>query len=141
MAKTTTKKKARRTAFVPRLILRTAIAGVIPACALACGGSDSSPGSSDTGFVGGVAEDAYGGDSRFGVADTAYPDVHAVADAAYGDSDTRFGVADTAYPDTGRADVPAEASDAPGEVDDGGAPDVFGVAAVAYPAYEGGVPG
>jgi hypothetical protein len=136
------KKTRRRTAFVPRLILRTAIAGVIPACALlGCSSSDSSPsGSDDTGIFNGVADAGYG-DTRFGVADTSYRDVPAVADAAYGDTndanDSHFSVADTAYPDT----RPADASDAPGEVDDGGAPDVFGVAAVAYPAYESGVPG
>ena len=137
------KKTRRRTAFVPRLILHTAIAGVIPACALACSSSDNSPsgevdsGKADT-AAWGVADAAYGPDTRFGVADTAYPDVKGVADAAYGDTkDSGFSVADTAYPDT----PPSDASDAPGEVDDGSAPDVFGVAAVAYPAYEAGTPG
>ena len=125
------KRDRRRTAFVPRLILRTAIAGVVPACALlGCSGSDSTP----------SGQEDSGADSHFnGVADTAYPDVRGVADAAYGDTnDSHFSVADTAYPDTGSAET---SGDAPAETDDGGAPDVFGVAAVAYPAYESGVPG
>lgn len=32
-------KKRRKSAFVPRLLVRTAIVGVIPACAAGCGGS------------------------------------------------------------------------------------------------------
>src|SRR5258708_38660593 len=97
-------KNKRRSAFVPRLLVRTAIAGVIPACALACSSSDSGPATADTGIVSGVADAAYG-DTHLGVTDSPYRDTPAgVADAAYGDSDTRFGVADTAYPDTSHAE-------------------------------------
>jgi hypothetical protein len=91
--------------------VRTAIVGVVPACALGvvagtvgCSSSDSGPTTSDTGI--------------YGVAAVAYP----------------------AY-ETGVPDVRNDGSgDAPGEASDGGAdaPDVFGVAAVAYPAYETG---
>src|SRR5262249_44632626 len=104
-------KRSRRTAFVPRLLVRTALAGVVPACALvgasgAAGcSSDSSGGPTDTGFL--------------GVAAVAYP--------AY-----ETGVHDGGGDGT---------SDAPSDGSDGGAdttPDVFGVAAVAYPAYETG---
>lgn len=99
---------SRRSAFVPRLLVRTAIIGVVPACALASAGcsSDSNPGPStqDSGYL--------------GVAAVAYP--------AY-----ETGVPDTKYDGTG--DAPADgASDADAPAD------VFGVAAVAYPAYETG---
>jgi len=50
--------RARRSAFVPRLLVRTAIAGVVPACATACGGNGSS---SSSGAFFGVALDAFGG--------------------------------------------------------------------------------
>ncbi len=129
-------KKKRHTSFVPRLLVRTAIASVVPACALGCSSSgDTTQGATDTGIVNGVADTAYAPDTR---ADSAHPDV-GVADTAYRDS--FFGVADAAYdsapPDTG-ADAPA---DAPGDAASDTAPDVFGVAAVAYPAYEAGTPG
>ncbi len=97
------RKRPRKYAFVPRLLLRTAIVGVIPACALGCGSDDSK---------GPPVTDA-GKDTIFGVAAVAYP--------AY----------ETGTPD-GKADSPGD-STAP----DGGK-DVFGVAAVAYPAYETG---
>ncbi|HEY6461489.1 MAG TPA: hypothetical protein VIY73_15085, partial [Polyangiaceae bacterium] len=52
-------RKRRRTAFVPRLLVRTAVASVIPACALVgtadgCGSSSapSQQGPSDAGFEG-----------------------------------------------------------------------------------------
>jgi hypothetical protein len=91
--------RTRRSAFVPRLIVKTAIVGVIPACALACGSSD-----------------------------TPAPTVDAAPDSL------PFGVAAVAYPayeagPTGPGDAAV------------GRPDVFlGVAAVAYPAYEAGAP-
>lgn len=131
-------KKKRKSSFVPRLLVRTAIAGVIPACALACSSNDSGPGATDTGVVQGVADAAYG-DTHFGVADTAYRDsLLGVADVAYPDAS----VADIAYPDTSHAETTADApGDAPSEASDGGSSDVFGVAAVAYPAYESGTPG
>jgi hypothetical protein len=95
-------KRTRRSAFVPRLIVKTAIVGVIPACAVGCGSSD-----------------------------TPAP----VADAAT--DSLPFGVAAVAFP-AYDAGAPPEA----GPVDaSGGLPDVFlGVAAVAYPAYEAGAP-
>jgi len=58
-------KKARKSAFVPRLLVRTAIAGVVPACALGCGGSSTS--STDAGSDAprplGVAVIGYSADS------------------------------------------------------------------------------
>jgi hypothetical protein len=98
-------KKPRKSAFVPRVLVRTAIVGVIPACAVGCGGSGSPTVSTD------------GGSNNEGVGVAAY-------DAAGFDG------------------VGAQAYDASGQ--DGGAakPDgpFLGVAAVAYPAYEAGVP-
>jgi hypothetical protein len=117
-------KRARRYAFVPRLLVRTAIAGVIPACALAattdgCGGSTSS------------VKDA-GKDVFYGVAAVAYPAYEAGGDAI-------FSVAAVAYP-AYEAGVPEGGKDAGSDsgIKDGGGIDVFGVAAVAYPAYEAG---
>ncbi|MGH7297833.1 MAG: hypothetical protein ACRELB_23035 [Polyangiaceae bacterium] len=116
-------RRARRYAFVPRLLVRTAIAGVIPACALAaadgCGGSTT------------TVKDA-GNDVLYGVAAVAYPAYEAGADV--------FGVAAVAYP-AYEAGVPEGGSDTgSGDtgVTDGNGIDVFGVAAVAYPAYEAG---
>lgn len=95
-------KRTRRSAFVPRLIVKTAIVGVIPACAVGCGSSDTPA----------PAADAAPDSLPFGVAAVAYP----------------------AY----EAGAPSEAG--PGDAS-GGLPDVFlGVAAVAYPAYEAGAP-
>jgi len=134
-------RKRRKYAFVPRLLVRTAIAGVVPACALAatdgCGGAFSTASGGDGGkdagadryIGGGVAQDAFGLDTG-------------VADSAFGD--TAFGVAAVAYPayesgapETGAKDAH---SDGPtdGASDAATKPDVFGVAAVAYPAYEAG---
>ena len=116
-------KKGRRYAFVPRLLVRTAIAGVIPACALAaadgCGGSTTS-----------VSKDA-GKDVFYGVAAVAYPAYEAGADV--------FGVAAVAYP-AYESGTPETGSDSGSEsgIKDAGGVDVFGVAAVAYPAYEAG---
>ena len=117
-------KKARRTAFVPRLLVRTAIAGVIPACAVACGSSDTPAPAADAGT-----------DSPFlGVAAVAYPAYEAGADSPF------LGVAAVAYP-AYEAGAPDAAADARGPAD--ATDDVFflGVAAVAYPAYEAGPPG
>ena len=111
-------KKRRKYAFVPRLLARTVIAGVVPACALAvtdgCGGTTSSPSAKDGGKV---------TDSGFSVADVGFS-VAAVAYPAY-----ESGTPETGGPDTG-------ATDGGGATD--ARPDVFGVAAVAYPAYEAG---
>lgn len=104
--------KPRRYAFVPKLLVRTVVAGVIPACALAganaCGGTTSSPSNKDGGHV---------TDSGFSVADVGFT-VAAVAYPAY-----ESGVPETGGHDTGT---------------DAGADVFFGVAAVAYPAYEAG---
>ena len=49
----------RKTAFVPRLLVRTALMSVVPACALGCSDSASTgPGVTDTGIFG-VAAVAY----------------------------------------------------------------------------------
>jgi hypothetical protein len=95
-------KKVRRSAFVPRLVVKTAIVSVIPACALACGSSDSP----------GPAVDAAPDQVAFGVAAVAYPAYEAGAPR--------------------EASAPSDASTQPDVL--------FGVAAVAYPAYEAGPP-
>ena len=101
----------RKTAFVPRLLVRTALMSVVPACALGCSDSASTgPGVTDTGI--------------FGVAAVAYP--------AY----------ETGTPDTKTDGTTDAKGDATGDTTtDSGGKDVFGVAAVAYPAYETGAPG
>jgi len=103
------KKRAKKSAFVPEVLVRSAIAGVIPACALvACGG-----GTVDVGDGGGESGGDSGSDVFRGVAAVAYPAYEA------GRVDTGIDGADTGAIDGGR--------------------DVFlGVAAVAYPAYEAG---
>jgi hypothetical protein len=105
-------KKPRKSAFVPRMLMRTALVSVIPACALGCGSSDtggptttSDTGTKDTG--------------PFGVAAVAYPAYETGTDST-ADSPTD-GPADSNKADSGK--------------------EVFGVAAVAYPAYESGTPG
>ena len=77
-------RKPRKSAFVPRLLVRTAIVGVIPACAMGCGSSEAPSSSTDSG-VDSVAFQAYdaaandgGADARpdasfLGVAAVAYP--------------------------------------------------------------------
>jgi hypothetical protein len=126
------KSKLRHTAFVPRVLLRgAALASVIPACAVAACGSDSTGSTADA-----------GADSvLLGVAAVAYPAYESGAPDARNDArpDVFLGVAAVAYPayesgaPDGKADAPDGASDAPTR------PDVFlGVAAVAYPAYEAG---
>ncbi|HEY5239920.1 MAG TPA: hypothetical protein VIJ22_00580 [Polyangiaceae bacterium] len=103
-------RKPRKYAFVPKLLMRTVIAGVIPACALAaadgCGGSTTSTSSKD-GSTDGAPDTGF-----FGVAAVAYP--------AY----------ESGVPETGSKDSSAK--------DSGTGFDAFGVAAVAYPAYEAG---
>ena len=113
-------KKPRKYAFVPKLLARTALAGAIPACALAtanaCGGTTSTPPPKDS-----------GSEQIYTVAAVAYPAYEAGRDA--------FGVAAVAYP-AYESGVPDAKTDGPS---DATAPDVmFTVAAVAYPAYEAG---
>ena len=106
------KRKPRKYAFVPRLLVRTAIVGVVPACALGaidgCGGSTSTP-----------SKDA-GHDVFQGVAAVAYP--------AY----------ESGVPETGGGEAGSQESGADSGIKDTGLPEIFGVAAVAYPAYEAG---
>jgi hypothetical protein len=45
-------KNRRRSAFVPRVIFGTVFVGVIPACAVSCGGDDSTTGNTQTGAGG-----------------------------------------------------------------------------------------
>jgi hypothetical protein len=134
-------KKSRKSAFVPRVLVRTAIAGVIPACALACGDSnESSPpvadAGHDAGFFGGagVALQAY---------DSAAPDVAAPsfesgapdANDASADSAPKviFGVAAVAY----RAFDSAASDGEPGGEPADARPDVFrGPVPLAVMAYE-----
>lgn len=110
-------KKPRKSAFVPRMLIRTALVGVIPACALACGGSDTT-GPTTTGTDSG--SDAAKDTSPFGVAAVAYP-------AYETGTDTRSDGPTDSKSDSNKADA---SKDSP-----------FGVAAVAYPAYESGTPG
>jgi hypothetical protein len=114
--------KTRRSAYVPRLVLRgAAVVSVIPACAvLACGGSEVSGPSADSGM------DAV----QVGVAAVAYPAYESgLPDVRL---DAPFSVAAVAYPayESGAPDGEAGA--------DVGSDAFLGVAAVAYPAYEAG---
>jgi len=112
------KKRQRRSAFVPKLLVRTAVASVVPACALGCGGSTT------------TMTDGGGDDVFHGVAAVGYP-----AYDASKDQRSDFGVAAVAYP------AYEAGNDAGQDTGTGGdaKPDVFfGVAAVAYPAYEAG---
>ena len=109
-------RKRHKYAFVPKLLVRTVIAGVVPACALAaadgCGGTTTTTSSKDAGHG---TDSGLGSDAVFTVAAVAYP--------AY-----ESGAPETGGPD-GHTDGGSDANTGP---------DVFGVAAVAYPAYEAG---
>src|ERR1700683_4051909 len=98
-------RKPRKYAFVPKLLVRTALAGAIPACALAtadaCGGTTSSPPPKDS-----------GNEQFYTVAAVAYPAYEAGRDA--------FGVAAVAYP-AYESGVPVVKTDAPS---DAAAPDL-----------------
>jgi hypothetical protein len=117
-------KKTRRSAFVPRLLVRTAVAGVVPACALACGG--------------------YGDGQSLGVANMAYPgDAQSDGVGAIGYGDARpdtglLGVAAVAYPayEAGPPDAGAKGEAGPADA----APDVFHGFVLAVTAYEVGGP-
>ncbi len=113
-------KKPRKYAFVPRLLVRTAVASVVPACAMmaadACGGSTNVP-----------AKDA-GRDGFLGVAAVAYPAYEAGSDVFLGVAAVAYPAYEAGVPETGAKDTgPKDATF-----------DVLGVAAVAYPAYEAG---
>jgi hypothetical protein len=115
-------RKPRKYAFVPRLLVRTAMASVVPACAIAgvdaCGGST------------GTLSDAGKGDVFQGVAAVAYPAYESGADV--------FGVAAVAYPAYEAGLEGGKDSGGDTGIKDTGGPEIFGVAAVAYPAYEAG---
>jgi hypothetical protein len=139
-----TAKKHRKSAFVPRLLVRTAVVGVVPACAIA---SASGACGADQGSVAFLAYDAsqecrgFGctsddssaldasRDSFDGVAAVAYPPYESGIPSDASPSDGLLSVADTAYPSDANTDGGSDAR-----------PDsrFFGVAAVAYPAYEAG---
>jgi hypothetical protein len=111
-------KKPRKSAFVPRLLVRTAIVGVIPACAVGCGSSEAPTSSTDAGAdsplplgVAAVAYQAYDAAAKDGAAD-AQPDavflgVAAVAYPAY-----EAGAPDAASHDSGDAGATDAKSDA-----------------------------
>lgn len=134
-------KKTRRSAFVPRLLVRTAVAGVVPACALACGGSS---GPTDGGRALGVAVIGYGDGQSLGVANMAYPgDAQSDGVGAIGYGDARpdtglLGVAAVAYPayEAGPPDAGAKGEAGPADA----APDVFHGFVLAVTAYEVGGP-
>ena len=122
-----TTKRIRRSAFVPRLIVKTAIVGVIPACAVACGSSDQPAPTADAGV-----------DAPFlGVAAVAYPAYEAgppdgSVDASQERPDVFLGVAAVAYP-------AYEAGPPDGAMDGGPSdarPDAFHGFVLAVTAYE-----
>ncbi len=126
-------KTRKKTAFVPRIIFQTAaVAGVLPACAVACGGSGAL-------FVANFAFDA--GDARLdGVAADAFSNdvvAFSVANFAFDAGDARRDGAatDASLPDAYLFSVAAigfDAGDARG-VADGSSADVFlGVAATVF---------
>jgi hypothetical protein len=100
--------KSRKSAFVPRVLVRTAIVGVIPACAVACGNS-SEPSMS-------VADAGH---------DAGFLGVAAVAFQAY----------DSAAPDVVAPTFDSGTTDANGDSAPHG---FLGVAAVAYRAFDSG---
>jgi hypothetical protein len=113
--------KPRRSAFVPRLAIRAAVA-VVPACAAAamsCGGRSESP----------AATTDSGTDALyFTVAAVAYPAYEAGSDVFIGVAAVAYPAYESGAPETGTDDAGLDSG-----------PDVFlGVAAVAYPAYEAG---
>lgn len=97
----TVKKRAKKSAFVPDVLVRSAIAGVIPACALlACGGS-----AVEVGDGGGESGSGDSGSDVFrGVAAVAYPAYEAgkgdtgLDGATDAGQDVFRGVAAVAYP-------------------------------------------
>jgi hypothetical protein len=111
-------KRTRKSAFVPRLVFRTTLVAVVPACALAaCGGQvEQTPGDSgaattldgvaDTAFSVGFVADSFTIDTGLGpdgvaadaftVADTAFDGV-AVIGYDGGVADAGFAVADVGY--------------------------------------------
>jgi hypothetical protein len=127
------KAKTRKSTFVPRIVVRTAVVAVVPACAaaVACGGSTSTS-AGDSGadqFVVGVAAVAYP------AYESGAPDVYLGVFAAF----------DASGPDGNRpvdagGERDAGPTDAKPDIFTSVAIDAFGVAAVAYPAYEAGGP-
>jgi hypothetical protein len=137
-------KTRRKSAFVPRILVRTAIVGVVPACAIGCGGGGTTTSSSDAGSQSllGVAQIGYdaaggGGSSSSGGGGTSPTD--GATDAAP-DAIVPLGVAAVAYqgyeagaPDGGVHGGDAGATDA--------RPDApFPVWVLAVTAYEVGAP-
>jgi hypothetical protein len=123
-------KRNRRSSFVPRLLVKTAIVGVIPACAVGCGTSETNP------FVSDAASDA----PAFGVGAVAYAGYEAGSKTEAGpvdaSDDVVFGVAAVAYmgfeagaPDGDAGPEPADAR-----------PDAFHGFVLAVTAYEVGAP-
>jgi hypothetical protein len=102
------KKRHRKTAFVPSVVFGTVVFGVVPACAVSCGGSTTGPGSGDAAsdvIRGGVAD--VGFDVPFTVAAVGYcgfcdagPDVHDASDAME-QPDVPFTVAQCGFCDGG----------------------------------------
>jgi hypothetical protein len=123
-----TAKIRRKSSFVPRIVMRTAVVAVVPACAaaVACGGETGS------------GADAGSDHVVLGVAAVAYPAYES------GTPDVFYGVfaayeAGLPPPDSGPDQEAGPSKDAnPDHATGIDAP--FGVAAVAYPAYEAGVP-
>jgi hypothetical protein len=108
-------KRRKRSAFVPTVVFGTAVAGVVPACALGCGG-DTTPGTGPIGvaqvaFDSGDATQAR--DAPFAVADVGF----AVAAVAFcGFCDAGPDASGDAARD-GSGDAP---SDSPGDTSQGG---------------------
>jgi hypothetical protein len=112
----------KRTAFVPRIVFRSVVLGVIPACAVAsCGGEASTGGNA-------APNDGSASDVNFSVADAAFDEGISVGVAAVG-----YCAFCDAAPEANAAPDAAPADAAP-ETGEDAAPDVFwgGVAAVGY---------
>jgi hypothetical protein len=136
------RKRTRKTAFVPRIIFSTVFASVVPACVIACGGSDSGT--------------AVQGDTGFSVADVGFDTrksdtlVASVAADSFGVGvafDTGFSVADVGF-DTagdgkgdGTGDSPSDTNDASDASDATKKDFGFGVAAEAFSVADDGFSG
>jgi hypothetical protein len=133
---TTTRKKARKTAFVPRSLFASAVGvGVIPFCVSACGGLERSPQSSGSSFggvsSGTVASGAFTvASGAFGVSGSSFGGASSgtVASGAFTVASGAFSVGVSAFGDSG-ATVATMAFDAGVE---------FTVAAIGFDVAEAG---
>jgi hypothetical protein len=127
-------KKKRRSAFVPRLLVKTAMISVVPACAVGCGTSGTSP------FVSDAASDAVSDAPVFGVGAVAYVGYEAGSTAEAGpvdaSDDVFLGVAAVAYTGFEAGEPDGDAGPEPADA----RPDAFHGFVLAVTAYEVDVP-